>query len=231
MQTIAVLQQTDAEHLGLVEDHLEGRNIRFRYVRPEHDSDWVRKAELPKDGLILLGGAPYGTVSTPKIPLLDHKLNLIDACLRKNLPIIGFGTGAQLLSLALNGSVHPMELTICVERAFRTTDTALNGYLPVEYPVVSFMRDAPQVPPDAEVLAQSKDGRPMLFQARTNCLGFYGHPGIKSAIIEDAILHTPGYDFGDASELENIRLTQNEMENALVSMMTGIVQITGWMRD
>ena len=105
MQTIAVLQNSDAEHLGLVEDHLEGRNIRFRYIRPAHDSDWIRKAELPKDGLILLGAAPYGTVSDPIIPMLNHKLRIIETCLRKNLPILAFGTGAQLLSLALNGTV------------------------------------------------------------------------------------------------------------------------------
>lgn len=231
MQTIAVLQQTDAEHLGLVEDHLEGRNIRFRYVRPAHDSDWIRKAELPKDGLILLGAAPYGTVSEPKIPLFDHKMRIIDAGLRKNLPILGFGTGAQLLSLALRGDVEPAEMRIGVEQAYRTVDDALNGYLPAEYPVVTFMRDSPVAPPDSKVLAQSTDGRPMLFQARANCLGFFGHPGIKGAIIEDAILQMPGYDFSDASALNQVRSIQTELENTLISMMTGIIQITGWMRE
>ena len=231
MQTIAVLQQTDAEHLGLVEDHLEGRNIRFRYIRPAHDNDWIRKAELPKDGLILLGAAPYGTVSTPKIPLFDHKMRIIEACLLKSLPILAFGTGAQLLTLALHGRVEPTDLNICVERAHRTLDTALNGYLPAEYPVVTFMRDAPEPPPESKVLAKTANGRPLLFEARGNCLGFYGHPGIKSAIIEDAILQMPGHDFGDASVLEQIRLVQSELENALISMMTGIIQITGWMRE
>ncbi len=231
MQTIAVLQQTDAEHLGLVEDHLEGRNIRFRYIRPAHDSDWIRKAELPKDGMILLGAAPYGTVSSPKIPLFDHKMRIIDACLRKNLPILGFGTGAQLLSLALHGDVDPTQMRICVERAHRTVDDALNGFLPAEYPVVTFMRDSPAAPPDSMVLAESVDGRPMLFQARANCLGFYGHPGIKGAIIEDAILQMPGYDFSDADALQKVRSIQTDLENALVSMMTGIIQITGWMRE
>ena len=125
MRTIAVLQNTDSEHLGLVEDHLEGRNIRFRYVRPAHDSDWVRKAEMPKDGLILLGAAPYGTVSEPKMPLIDHKLRITEACLRKNLPILAFGTGAQLLCLALGGKVEQSELRLSVDSAYRTFDEAL----------------------------------------------------------------------------------------------------------
>ncbi len=231
MRTIAVLQNSDAEHLGLIEDHLEGRNIRFRYVRPAHDSDWIRTAELPKDGLILLGAAPYGTVSEPKIPLFDHKMRIIDGCLRKNLPILAFGTGAQLLSLALLGTVEPMDLTVSVERAYRTDERALNGYLPEEYPVVTFMRDAPGAPPESTVLAESEDGRPMLFQAHYNCLGFYGHPGIKTAMIEDAIVQAPGFELGDAAVLSEVRSCQTELENALVPLMTGIIQITGWMQE
>ena len=231
MQTIAVLQNSDAEHLGLVEDHLEGRNIRFRYIRPAHDSDWIRKAELPKDGLILLGAAPYGTVSDPIIPMLNHKLRIIETCLLKNLPILAFGTGAQMLSLALNGTVAPMDMTVSVDRAYRTDANALNGFLPVEFPVITFMRDAPLAPPGSAVLAESKDGSPMLFLAQENCLGFFGHPGIKSAMIEDAIVQAPAYDFGNSDVLSEIRCAQVELENALVSMMTGIIQITGWMRD
>ena len=231
MRTIAVLQNTDSEHLGLVEDHLEGRNIRFRYVRPAHDSDWVRKAEMPKDGLILLGAAPYGTVSEPKMPLIDHKMRITEACLRKNLPILAFGTGAQLLCLALGGKVEQSEMRLSVDSAYRTFDEALNGYLPQQYPVVNFMRDTPGAPPGAVVLSESEDGRPLLFQAHDNCLGFSGHPGIKSAMIEDAIVQAPGYDFGNTEALNELRQCQEELENTLVSMMTGIIQITGWMRE
>ena len=34
MKTLCVLQHVEAEYLGLMEDHFEGRNIRFHYVRP-----------------------------------------------------------------------------------------------------------------------------------------------------------------------------------------------------
>ncbi len=34
VKTLAVVQHTSAEYLGLIEDHLEGRRIRFRYCRP-----------------------------------------------------------------------------------------------------------------------------------------------------------------------------------------------------
>ena len=56
MKLIHVVQHTSAEFLGLIEDHLEGRGIRFRYQRP-----FTGKASLPQaatiaDGLFLLGG-------------------------------------------------------------------------------------------------------------------------------------------------------------------------------
>ena len=41
--TLQVIQHTSAEYLGLIEDHLEGRSIRFRYCRP-----FTGKVPLPK---------------------------------------------------------------------------------------------------------------------------------------------------------------------------------------
>ena len=34
MNVVAVIQHTAGEYLGLMEDHLEGRRIRFQYYRP-----------------------------------------------------------------------------------------------------------------------------------------------------------------------------------------------------
>ena len=34
VRTLAVIQHTSADYLGLMEDHLEGRRIRFHYYRP-----------------------------------------------------------------------------------------------------------------------------------------------------------------------------------------------------
>ncbi|MGB5578544.1 MAG: hypothetical protein WBM88_14140, partial [Woeseiaceae bacterium] len=34
MNVVAVVQHTSGEYLGLMEDHLEGRQIRFQYFRP-----------------------------------------------------------------------------------------------------------------------------------------------------------------------------------------------------
>ena len=38
---VQVVQPTDSEYLGRIEDHLEGRGIRFQYVRPHHSHGWL----------------------------------------------------------------------------------------------------------------------------------------------------------------------------------------------
>ena len=230
MQTIAVLQNTDAEHLGLIEDHLEGRNIRFRYIRPSHDPNWVENFGLNKGGLILLGAAPYGTVSSPRLSLLEKRVELVRTCVEDKLPILAFGTGAQLLVLASGGSVTPCELSLQIDTAYRTDNQALNGYLPEEYPIVRYMRDFANVPENAEILSRTSDGMPALYQLSDNCLAFTAHPGMKSAIIEDSIVQQPGFDVVGIDRLGVVRAKQYQLENALISMMTGIIQIMGWMR-
>ena len=230
MKTVSVLQNTDAEHLGLIEDHLEGRNIRFRYIRPAHDSSWVAKFDLPKDGLIILGAAPYGTISSPKLPLLDQRVKIIEACIDERLPVLAFGTGTQLLMLACGNTVKPSELSLRVQTAKKVDSEALNGHLPEEYPVVTYMRDIPVIPSDSRTLSITEDGVPALFQIFDNCLGFIGHPGLKSAMIEDSIVQMPAFDVAEPEVLEIIRNRQSEIELALASIMTGVIQLTGWMR-
>ena len=229
MRTINILQNTDWEHLGVVEDHLEGRNIRFRYIRPAHNVTWQKAMQASSDGLIVLGAAPYGTVEPPLVPGLEAKVQVIHRYLNQDLPVIGFGTGAQMLALAAGHEVIERPMTVAIETAYRVDDQALNGFLPSEYPVVTFMRDMYCLPENAEVLAQTKSGLPALFRIFGNCLGFIGHPGIKSAIIEDSLVQYPEYTDYDVSQLSDIRLRQNDVADSLISIMTGLIQITGWM--
>ena len=54
MNVVAVIQHTAGEYLGLIEDHLEGRRIRFQYYRP-FAAGTLPDPDLPADALILLG--------------------------------------------------------------------------------------------------------------------------------------------------------------------------------
>lgn len=229
MKLLHVIQHTSAEYLGLIEDHLEGRGVRFKYYRP-----FAGKAPLPQrdtvaDGMILLGGGPWGSAGARDVPTLKEEVALARACLMREWPIVGLGLGAQILAIAAGGRSEPTPLEFEVTSAHRVSADALNGYLPETYPLAVYMRDWP-VPPDyATVLARDPKGRPALWQIGRSALGFAGHPGLKVAMIEDLVMEFEEAPAGAGRELERLRAAQRPLEDALVPIMTGLVQLTGWM--
>jgi GMP synthase-like glutamine amidotransferase len=225
MKTLAVIQHTSAEYLGLIEDHLEGRRIRFRYSRPFATGGRVPKAGQLLDGLVLLGGGPWGSAGGRNVPTLIEELTLTKAALQKGLPVLGIGLGAQLLSIMAGGSVQQTDLRFEVEEARRVDTGALGGFLPERYPLVIYGRDRPLPPPDARILAVDSAGYPALFQVGTNALGFTGHPGVKAAIIEDLIMEFEEAPADPGPTLARLREVQAALEDALVPIMTGVVRI------
>lgn len=228
--SLYVIQHTDSEFLGLIEDHLEGRGIRFTYMRPH-----TAKGRLPAtvkftDGVFLLGGGPWGAAGVNDLPSLIEETELTRQCLAQGTPVIGIGLGASILALAAGGKAEACKIRFHVGEARRIDDGALNGFLPATFPYAVFMRDRPVPPPAARVLAVDEDGRPALFQVGANAFGFVGHPGIKVAMVEDLAM-----EFGDVvlnllEGFDKLRSRQRAIEDALVPIMTGLVQITGWMR-
>ena len=225
MKTLTVIQHTSAEFLGNIEDHLEGRRIRFRYSRPFATGGRVPKAGQLLDGLVLLGGGPWGSAGGRNVPTLIEELTLTKAALQKGLPVLGFGLGAQLLSIMAGGSVQQTDLRFEVEEARRVDPEALGGFLPERYPLVVYGRDRPVPPPDARILAVDSAGHPALFQVGANALGFTGHPGVKAAIIEDLIMEFEEAPADPGPTLARLREAQTALEDALVPIMTGVVRI------
>jgi GMP synthase-like glutamine amidotransferase len=230
MKSLAAIQHTSADYLGLVEDHLEGRRIRFSYSRPFTEQGTVPLLKRVGDGLVLLGGGPWGTAGIRNVPSLIEEVELTYECLKLNLPVIGIGLGAQILALAAGGSTTETPLSFNVGYAERTTANALNGYLPERYPLVEYMRDRPQPPADAAILSVDAHGRPALFQIGDNAFGFTGHPGAKLAMAEDLLMEFEDGPADPAPQLDALRAMKTEIEDALVPIMTGLVQLTGLMR-
>lgn len=228
--TVQIIQHTSAEYLGLIEDHLEGRSIRFQYLRPFTGKVALPKAAAIDQGLILLGGGPWGSAGERNVPTLSQEIALLEACLERQVPVLGIGLGAQILALAAGGTAQPTELEFSVGTARRTDDKALGGYLPAEYPLAIYMRDWPAPPPGARVLAVDANERPALWQVGERALGFAGHPGLKVAMVEDLIMEfeqVPGEIEGG---LARLRAVQRQIEDALVPIMTGVVSMMRWMR-
>ncbi len=230
MKHVAVVQHTQSEWLGAIEDHLEGRGIRFSYFRPFTTGGALPNVMTLGDGLILLGGGPWGAATPDKLlPTLDAEVRLARGCLMLGKPVVGFGLGSQILALAADGRVEPSPLALTIGPVTRVDAGALGGFLPDQYPSVVYMRDRPLPPPYARILGKDADGRPALFQVGPNAFGFTGHPGIRPAMIEDLVM-----EFDDAPErvgelMASAREAARGVEDALVPIMTGLVELTGWM--
>lgn len=229
MKLVHVVQHTSAEYLGLIEDHLEGRGVRFRYWRPFAGRMALPGLDAIDDGLILLGGGPWGSAGGRDLPTLAVEVALAKECLAQSQPVIGIGLGAQILAIAAGGRPESSPLSFEIETASRTSDQALGGYLPARYPLPLYMRDWPVPPPDAEVLAVDGKQRPALWQVGSRALGFAGHPGLKLAMVEDLIMEFEESPAGAEAGLERLRAVQRGIEDALVPIMTGVVKLTGWM--
>ena len=229
MRTLQVVQHTSAEYLGLIEDHLEGRGVRFRYWRPFATDGALPLAATLRDGLVLLGGGPWGSAGTRDLPTLGAEVALARACVDRGWPVVGIGLGAQIVAIAAGGSCVDAPLRFEMTRARRTDPHALGGYLPEEFPVALYGRDRAVPPSGAAVLASDADGLPLAWQCATRAFGFAGHPGLKVAMVEDLVM-----EFEEAPEpiepaLSRLRATQPAIEDALVGIMTGLVRATGWM--
>ena len=228
-RTVQVVQHTDSEFLGRIEDHLEGRGIRFQYLRPHHQNGWLPPSARSVDALFVLGGGPYGAGPSHPVPSLAREIELVRDCLANGRPVVGFGLGAQVLALAAGGAVETAPLVLEVGDARRVDDDALAGFAPARWPQIVYMRDRPLPPPDATVLAVDAAGRPALFRVGTRAFGFAGHPGAKVAMLEDLVMEFEDAPADVAAGLETARSVQAEVEDALVALMTGLVHATGLM--
>jgi GMP synthase-like glutamine amidotransferase len=231
MKTLCVLQHFESDYLGLMEDHFEGRNIRFRYCRPFTPGGMIPVTAEEYDGLVILGAGPLGIVSGNLIPSLGPELRLTRDFLARGLPVIGIGIGACILATETGGGADEAPLRFVVDNARRAVPQALGGHLPESFPFAVYMRDRPVLPADARVLAASSAGEPALFQIRGNCFGFLGHPGIKSAMIEDLIMEFDEVPARTAETLADLREVQGQIAAALGPLMVGLVELTHLMQS
>ncbi|MBV1705662.1 MAG: hypothetical protein KGQ37_00470 [Hyphomicrobiales bacterium] len=231
MKHLTIIQHTSADYLGLMEDHFEGRRIRFSYFRPFTAGGKVPEATAISDGLILLGGGPWGSAGERIVPNLDAEIRLARMCLMLDKPVIGIGLGAQILSLAADGGAVATPLNFEVGMAQRQADDALNGFLPAQFPHVVYMRDRPEPPAYAKILAHDAAGLPALFQIGRKAFGFTGHPGFKLAMAEDLVMEFEESPDNPLPKFAALGRMKQQIEDALVPIMTGLIQLTGLMEN
>ena len=90
-------------------------------------------------------------------------------------------------------------------------------------------RDRAVPPLTARILARDSDGQVALFEVAGRSFGFSGHPGFKRAIAEDLVMEFEESPADAATTLATAHTVTRAIEDALVPIMTGLVQRTGWM--
>lgn len=229
MLHLSVIQHTQSEWLGGIEDHLEGRGIRFGYHRPFTTGGTLPSVPTMGDGLVLLGGGPWGTKTAGRIlPTLDAEVRLARACLMLDKPVVGFGLGAQILSIAADGASAEAPLVLRIDTATRVLDDALGGLLPPAFPQVVYMRDEPRPPGYATILARNAGGGPAVFSVGPKAFGFCGNPGVRRAMIEDQIMESDDTPDDTGSVLAALGEQGSAPEDALVPIMAGLVAAFGF---
>lgn len=230
VRNLYVIQHTDSEYLGRMEDHFEGRGIRFTYIRPHTTDGKLPPSARFVDGIIFLGGGPWGAAGDRDLPSLAAEVALSHECFALGIPQIGVGLGALIVALGGGAKVEKAPLRFEATEAVRCKEDALNGYMPERFPVAIYMRDRPVLPSYADVLAADASGAPLVFQLGEKTLGFLGHPGAKRAMIEDLIMEFEESPDDIAPGLDELTRKTSSIEDALVEMMTGIIQVTGLMQ-
>jgi len=229
MKTVCVIQHTETEYLGLMEDHLEGRNIRFLYSRPFAAGGTLPEAVDGLDGLILLGAGPYGIVSGHLLPSMGPELRLTKAFLDAGLPVIGIGLGALVLSVAAGGGAEEAPLRFQVPTATAAAPGLLGGHMPATFPLALYLRDQAVLPKDAKILATDAEDEPLVFSVNGNSLGFIGHPGMKRGMAEDLIMEFAETPENTVESLEKLGVAQSEIAEVLSGLMVGVCIHTGLM--
>ena len=159
MKHLTVIQHTAPEWLGHLEDHFEGRGIRFGYHRPFATGGVLPDVPTLGDGLVLVGGGDYGAATAAHLlPTLDAEVRLVRACLMLDKPVLALGLGAQILCLAADGRVEQAPVRLTLGPARRITADALGGLMPETFPLVSYLRDQALPPAYATHLAVDQTG-------------------------------------------------------------------------
>ena len=229
MKNLCVIQHTESEYLGFMEDHMEGRNVRFQYRRPFAAGGSIPTVPGKFDGLVLLGAGPYGVVSGHILPSLGPELRLTKSFLDEGLPVLGFGLGSVILSVAAGGGAAEAPLRFEVPRIDPVSDSAFGARISSAFPMACYLRDRPVPPKSAEIFATGPNGEVMAFAVNGNSLGMVGHPGYKRGMAEDLIMEFAETPDDTVSALTELGDRQSEIAEVLSALMVSIVDHCGWM--
>jgi GMP synthase (glutamine-hydrolysing) len=185
MRKVLVFQHVAHEILGTLNPLLKKRGFRVRYVNFGREPGAAPSLDK-YNGLIVLGGN-MGVYEAADYPHIQVELKLIEAALKKDIPVLGICLGAQMLAHVLGAKVskspekeigwNEIELTGAGKK-----DPVLSEFRQKET-VFQLHGDMFEIPRTAEHLASSRVCAGQAFRAGVKVYGFQFHLEVDEAMI------------------------------------------------
>lgn len=189
-KTAVAIRHVAFEDLGLLEKLLPEHGFTTSYLDAPTASDWspARDADL----LIVLGG-PIGVADEEIYPFLKPELEVITERVTADRPTLGVCLGAQLMAVAIGGSVGPGTAAEIGYAAVTLTDAGRDSVLaPLEdVPVLHWHGDVITTPPEIPPLATTTVCAHQAFARGSNLLALQFHLEAEPSSLESWLVgHT-----------------------------------------
>jgi len=170
-QLLTLLQQRQ-----LMSRTMLGWNINYKNLK---QSDYC--------ALVILGGA-QGVYELDKYSYLQDEINLTNAFIAADKPVLGLCLGAQVIATALGGDVLQNQQKEIGWFDIKLSEGAMNDNLMMMHSQIAkayhFHGDYFRLPPECVSLASSELTECQLFRYRNNVYGFQFHAEVDQDLIE-----------------------------------------------
>jgi GMP synthase (glutamine-hydrolysing) len=186
MRKLLVCQHVAFEILGTLDPLLRDAGFRIRYVNFGRDPH-ARPSLESYQGLVILGG-PMNVDELDAHPHLRTELELIEAALKTNVPMLGICLGAQLIAKALGARVRRNAVKeigwydLSVSAAGKADP--LLGHLRENEKIFQWHGDTFDVPAGGVHLASSPTCENQAFRYGTSVYGFQFHLEVDQPLIK-----------------------------------------------
>jgi GMP synthase (glutamine-hydrolysing) len=186
MPKLLVFQHVAYEILGTLDPLLRDAGFRIRYVNFGRDPH-ARPSLDGYQGIVVLGG-PMNVDEVDKHPHLATEVELIEAALQRNIPMLGICLGAQLIAKALGAPVRRNQVKEIGWYDLSPTGHAKSdpvlGHLGETERIFQWHGDTFDLPAGAVHLASSPSCRNQAFRYGANVYGFQFHLEVDEPLIK-----------------------------------------------
>lgn len=192
MAQVLIITHLDDRDSGIVREQLERSGCQVLEANP---LDGARLPSIDEiSGIVSLGGLQSAT-DCQRDPFLSAEVELMQAALADETPIIGMCLGAQLLAVAGGGRVSTLESMYVgwpeLSSLPAASDDPLFAELAPQLPVLKWHEDVIEPPPDAVILGTTPSPGAALFRIGRVAWASQAHLEVDEPMVIDGWLTEP----------------------------------------